>query len=363
MRGRCARPGSSVCSLRSRPWLPWRHLTAWAVLALTVIASVLLVLTVTVSVVGWRDTSDAPHPADGRRSGNPFSGADLFVDPYTPAALAEARLERSDPVAAAQLRKITAYPAGFWLGGWMPAAQVAAAVRKQMREAAASHSMPLLVLYAFPYHGCGNDAAGRPAEAAGYQRWIDQVAAGIGAGKAAVILEPDALAQLAQPDCLSPEELANRLKVLRRAVDRLVSLPHTAVYLDAGHSRWRPAKVMAPLLLAAGAGRVRGFSLNVSNFNSTAAEESYGDSLSAMLHGAHYVIDTSRNGAATATAWCNPPGQALGVPPTTNTGNPLIDALLWIKPPWASDGTCNNGPPAGMLWLRYALSLAANARW
>jgi endoglucanase len=101
----------------------------------------------------------------------------------------------------------------------------------------------------------------------------------------------------------------------------------------------------------------------VSNFNPTAAEESYGDSLSAMLHGMHYVIDTSRNGAATATTWCNPPGQALGVPPTANTGNRLVDALLWIKPPWASDGTCNGGPPAGMLWLRYALSLAANARW
>jgi endoglucanase len=275
-------------------------------------------------------------------------------------------LERSDPVAAARLRKITAYPAGFWVGGWMPAVRVASAIRTVMREAAASDSMPLLVLYAFPYRGCGNEPAGKPAgaaEAAGYQRWIGQAAAGIGTGKAAVILEPDALAQLAQPDCLRPGELAGRLQVIRRAVDRLASLPNTAVYLDAGQSRWRPAKVMAALLLAAGIGRTRGFALNVSNFNPTAAEESYGDSLSAMLHGMHYVIDTSRNGAATATTWCNPPGQALGVPPTANTGNRLVDALLWIKPPWASDGTCNGGPPAGMLWLRYALSLAANARW
>jgi endoglucanase len=108
---------------------------------------------------------------------------------------------------------------------------------------------------------------------------------------------------------------------------------------------------------------IRGFSLNVSNFNPTAAEESYGDSVGALLHGKHYVIDTSRNGVGAANTWCNPPGQALGVPPTADTGNPLVDALLWIKPPVASDGTCNGGPPAGTFWLSYALSLAANARW
>jgi endoglucanase len=233
-----------------------------------------------------------------------------------------------------------------------------------MREAAARHSMPLLVLYAFPYRGCGDDGrGGLGGDAGAYERWIGQVVAGIGAGKAAVILEPDALAQYIRLDCLSSAEQRNRLTVIRRAVDQLVKSPDTAVYLDAGNSRWQPVKVMASLLVAAGVGESRGFALNVSNFNSTAAEESYGDRLSAMLHDTHYVIDTSRNGAASATTWCNPPGQALGVPPTARTGNPLVDALLWIKPPWASDGTCNGGPPAGMFSLSYALSLAMNARW
>jgi len=120
---------------------------------------------------------------------------------------------------------------------------------------------------------------------------------------------------------------------------------------------------MASLLLAAGVAEIRGFSVNVSNYNSTTAEESYGDTVSARLHAAHYVIDTSRNGVATATTWCNPPGQALGTPPTVRTGNPRVDALLWIKPPGTSDGTCNGGPPAGVFWPSYALGLAANARW
>jgi endoglucanase len=296
-------------------------------------------------------------------SGDPFAGVQMFIDRGSPAARAEASLERSDPAAAALLRKIASHPAGIWIGSWIPVARVAASARAVMREAAARHSIPLLVLYAFPYRGCGNDATSGLAGPAAYERWIGQVVAGIGAGQAAVILEPDALAQYTQLQCLSSAERRDRLMVVRRAVEQLARLPSTAVYIDAGHSRWQPVTVMAALLRAAGVGQARGFALNVSNFDSTAAEESYGDSLSAMLHGAHYVIDTSRNGSAAAKTWCNPPGQALGTPPTASTGNSLVDALLWIKPPWESDGTCNGGPPSGMFWLSYALSLAANARW
>ena len=35
-----------------------------------------------------------------------------------------------------------------------------------------------------------------------------------------------------------------------------------------------------------------------------------------------------------------------------------MDAYLWIKNPWASDGPCNGGPPAGQVWVQYTLSLA-----
>lgn len=77
----------------------------------------------------------------------------------------------------------------------------------------------------------------------------------------------------------------------------------------------------------------------------------------------HFVIDTSRNGqgplntsvyndapynqpnsVVTTLAngrWCNPPGRGLGARPTADTGNPLLDALLWVKTPGQSDGTCN----------------------
>jgi len=67
----------------------------------------------------------------------------------------------------------------------------------------------------------------------------------------------------------------------------------------------------------------------------------------------HFVIDTSRNGQGPwappegvypdAQDWCNPPGRGLGLRPTTDTGNPLVDAYLWVKIPGESDGECARG--------------------
>lgn len=67
----------------------------------------------------------------------------------------------------------------------------------------------------------------------------------------------------------------------------------------------------------------------------------------------HFVIDTSRNGRGPwsppagvypdAETWCNPPGRGLGARPTTDTGNALVDALLWVKIPGESDGQCFRG--------------------
>jgi endoglucanase len=72
----------------------------------------------------------------------------------------------------------------------------------------------------------------------------------------------------------------------------------------------------------------------------------------------HAVIDTSRNGQGPWTApagspagdpqvWCNPPGRGLGLKPTLSTGNPYVDALLWIKIPGESDGQCTRWAPDG----------------
>lgn len=69
-----------------------------------------------------------------------------------------------------------------------------------------------------------------------------------------------------------------------------------------------------------------------------------------------FVIDTSRNGQGPWTPpaypdpqdWCNPPDRGLGLWPTADTGNPLVDAYLWVKIPSESDGERTRGlGPAG----------------
>jgi endoglucanase len=319
-----------------------------ALLAVAVIVGSLLVVGGKLNILDARPSS-----------GDPLSSIKMFVDPDSPVAQAAASFAHSDPSAARLLSEMASQPSGIWFGSWNSVNQVGPAIRTVMSEAALRQEAPLLVLYAFPYHGCTNATTG----ASTYMRWVRQVVAAIGKGKAVVILEPDALAEYVRLDCLSPAGQRQRLQLIRQTVDQLAGLPNAIVYIDAGNSRWQPAAVMASLLLDVDVKKVRGFSLNVSNFASTAAEEAYGGKLGAILHGVHYVIDVSRNGTATATTWCNPPGQALGGPPTAHTGDTLVDGLLWIKPPWASDGICNGGPPAGEFWLSYALALAARARW
>lgn len=40
--------------------------------------------------------------------------------------------------------------------------------------------------------------------------------------------------------------------------------------------------------------------------------------------------------------WCNVIGTGFGVRPTTDTGNSLEDAFVWVKPGGESDGTSNS---------------------
>src|SRR6202011_1003075 len=137
--------------------------------------------------------------------------------------------------------------------------------------------------------------------------------------------------------------------------------PATAVYIDAGHSRWVSADVMAARLNDVGVAKARGFSVNTSNFFTTDEEIGYGEAISGLTNGAHYVIDTGRNGAGPADGsmyWCNPSGRALGAPPTTQTASAHADAYLWIKRPGESDGSCGRGEPgAGRFVESYAINL------
>ena len=240
----------------------------------------------------------------------------------------------------------------------MATSSLATTVSARVGTETAAGALPVLVAYAIPHRDCGSYSAGGEPTAEAYRQWIGQLVAGIGARKAVVVVEPDALPLL---DCLSAADQSERLNLIAGAVTALTANPGTSVYLDAGGANWQPASVMAARLNQSNIAHARGFSLDVSNFNTNALSTGYGDSLSPLVGGKPFLVDTSRNGLGAGDTWCNPAGRALGLKMTAATGDPLADAYTWIKAPGESDGTCNGGPNAGTFWTDYAIGLGQRA--
>lgn len=300
---------------------------------------------------------------DGKGSGGgavraPEDESPFWVNPDGNAAKQVAAYEKDGRKdLAAQIRKIAERPVGEWIGPERPEAEV----RGFTEAAEKAGRRALLVLYNIPHRDCGQFSKGGAADGDAYRAWLDGVAKGIGDRHATVVLEPDAVLHMV--DKCTPEKFhEERYDLLKGAVTTLKSLKDTKVYLDAGNAGWsKPDSLWEPLRRS-GVERADGFSVNVSNFRTTADSKEYGRTLSAKLGGKPFVVDTSRNGNGPYTEgedpWCNPPGRALGEAPTTRTGDDLVDAYAWVKRPGESDGTCRGGPPAGQWWPEYALALA-----
>jgi len=288
------------------------------------------------------DETEAQNP-------NPFSGVSLYVDPDSNAydSINSLTLSEAD---ANDLEQIASQPGLKWFGDWNSDIEVSA--EKYVSTVTATGALPVTVLYNIPGRDCENDSAEESSAADDYLEWVQGFADGVGDRTAVVILEPDALPM----DCLYGTNAA----LLGEAVDILKSKPGISVYLDAGHANWISASEMALRLEQANVQAADGFSLNVSNFYTTEENIEYGEELSALIEAKHFIIDTSRNGNGSNGEWCNPSGMSLGQNPTVDTGNELVDAYLWVKPPGESDGTCNGGPSDGGWWLEYALGLVRN---
>ncbi len=342
------------------------HLVSFGAILITVIVIVegSLFLTqpfpshsVTHTSAAVRQTVSGGPPAINR-------SASLYVDPnasLTHAALAWATQSPKD---AATMNSLAATPMAHWFGAW--SGDIQSATNGYVSNALAANQIPVLVAYNIPGRDCGSYSRGGAANSDDYKNWITNFATGIGKRRAIVVIEPDAIDQLS---CYTKSQQAGHLQLLAYAVNALTGQTKAAVYLDAGHPGWEPANIIADRLKSAGVDKATGFSLNVSNFHTTAENISYGNAISKQIANKHYIIDTSRNGNGPATgaeAWCNPSGRAFGQKPTLTTDEKLADAYLWIKNPGISDGNCgphqlNTAPPqAGVWWPQYVLSLAPN---
>jgi endoglucanase len=293
-----------------------------------------------------------PPPTATPSTGEIFPGG-FYRDPHTAAAEAEDHLTASGDLAdAAVIAQISSQPTAIWLGDWLTNAQLA----KELTAAQRERTTLVFVTYAIPNRDCGGLSAGG-LSATDYLTWNQTIAETLAGSHSVVLVEPDSLAMLTADRCA--KERATRPALIHQAVAQLASAGLT-VYLDGGNSNWVKPQTMADLLRSAGVAEARGFFTNVSNFYREDQERPYADGLSSKLGGKHFVIDVSRNGNGWKGTWCNPSGVALGQPPTVVTGDPRLDALLWVKAPGKSDGTCNGGPAAGLWWEDYALDLVRN---
>ncbi|MGW4154802.1 glycoside hydrolase family 6 protein [Micromonospora chersina] len=276
---------------------------------------------------------------------HPFRGATLAVDADSPAA------HWRDDHHARWLDPVADTPQARWLTGPADLADL----RPYLDTARDRRALPVVVIYHVPNRDCAGPDVGGAADAGAYGRFIERTVAVLGDSRAAVVLEPDAVAD----ECFDDDRAALLADATRRLSDA-----GQHVYLDAGNSRWRSPEEMAGRLRRAGVARAEGFAVNVANRQSTADSHRWGLRLSKLVGDREMVIDTSRNGlpAPPDDQWCNPPRQALGQPPTTRPGLPRVAALLWIKSPGESDGPCGRGEPApGVFWPALARTLIANS--
>lgn len=319
------------------------------------------------NVIATNSTVRFPIPHSARQAffaveerTNPLHNLVLHVDRNSAAASWAASQRETDPTNSMRMEKIATNAVSIWLTG--NEGDAYAYVKNYVDAATILGEVPVFTLYNIPHRDCGNFSSGG-SDAEAYTNWVEMIGRAIDTNRSIVILEPDALANL---DCAKMTiSLQNeRISLIRAAIGILKSNPNTWVYVDAGHSDWQPAATMIMRLGKVGITNADGFALNVSNFQRDRDLLAYGTGISKKLNDMHFVIDSSRNGRgpyrnpADPVQWCNPPSCAIGQVPKTQSGQPLVDAYLWIKNPAESDGDCRPGAPrAGAFWPQYALDL------
>ena len=254
-----------------------------------------------------------------------------------------------------QLQVLKDTPTAAWINGDSDIPNKIVPYSEQARQ---NGETPVFVLYNAIARNPEGGIDGSVSDGAGtlinYKNWIDAIKANVKT-KSIFIVEPDAIPR--------GIDIGNNKPTLKYAVDTLSAAGHD-VYVDVGHDQWLDSDGVAAAVVDI-IENARGISLNVSNFGTTEDNIRFGTEVIDKLHvsGKKMVIDTGRNGAGRYTGegqnWCNPPGRKIGEKPVIGHENPLVDALLWIKPPGESDGTCNGGPSAGLFWTEYALGLVS----
>jgi endoglucanase len=218
---------------------------------------------------------------------DPLDGATFYVDPDSEAARAAKRYPT--------LNVIADQPGIAKFGRFSyPNAEISVSRYLAKASVLQPNAIPMLATYWIVGAGhCGgwSDPASRQQA---YHNFISGFAQGIGSYRAVLFLEEDSLITAG---CLSRQGVAVRMGELSDAIAVLqAECPHLVIYLDAGAADATPAHRIAQLLQMAGVSKVQGFFLNSTHFDWTLNEIHYGDDVSALTGGKHFVVSTGESG-------------------------------------------------------------------
>ncbi|CAG7922049.1 unnamed protein product [Penicillium olsonii] len=355
-------------------------------------------------------------------SANPFSGYQLHANSYYASEVSSLALPSMTGTAKAAASLVAEVPSFYWLdtAAKVPTMDTMLAEIKAKNDAGANPPIAAqFVVYDLPDRDCAALASnGEYSIADGgvakYKAYIDairKILVQYSDVRTILVIEPDSLANLVTN--MNVAKCANARDAYLEGTDYAVkqlNLDNVAMYLDAGHAGWLgwPANLSPAAQLFANvynnAGKpsaLRGLATNVANYNgwslstcpsytsgnSNCDEKRYINAIGPLLQNAgwdaRFITDTGRNGVQPTQQnawgdWCNVKGTGFGVRPTTNTGDALTDAFVWVKPGGESDGTSDSSaarydahcgysdalqpaPEAGTWFQAYFAQLVQNA--
>ncbi|KAG8932236.1 hypothetical protein FRC03_002852 [Tulasnella sp. 419] len=311
---------------------------------------------------------------------NPYAGYEMYVSPYYKAEidLAIADLNaRGETALAAKAAAVAQVPTFIWIASRSAVPSISTYLKDayEIQKRTGKKQVVSFVVYNLPDRDCSAKASDGELKLSDsgesrYEAFIKDVAANIARYpqvQVVIQLETDAIGNLvtnlAVPKCGNAAPAHKRLLALGVA---LLQAPNVAIYLDGAHAGWLgwpdnlgpTADILAEILTNAKAinpnAKVRGVATNVSNYNGLGNQPQMGRDelvyhknlaplLEAKAFPAHFIVDQGRSGNQDAPRdggdWCNFSLAGFGPRPTTATPDPLVDAIVWVKPGGESDGT------------------------
>ena len=197
----------------------------------------------------------------------------------------------------------------------------------------------------FVKHGGGCNSEDNP----NFDAEVNAFKDAVGNFPALIFVEEDAVDTICWR---SPAAVSEREAQLKYEIDQLSQLPRALLYVEGGTSDANSPAEAARVLNASDAYKIRGFFTNDTHFNWAYKEIKYGNKVSALTHGLHFVVDTRGDGNGPLLnphpvtqgieQLCNPAGRGLGPKPGASNGQSYglysqhLDGFVWVTTPGES---------------------------